>query len=48
MNDELDTFGVGDDDLEHSPGGVGADEHVEIIEVEHSDRVAVGVEHVVV
>lgn len=30
------------------PGGVGTDEHGEVVEVEHSDRVSVGVQHVVV
>ena len=45
MDDELDAFGGGDTDLEESPSGVSGDEGDEI---EHSDRVAVGVEHVVV
>ena len=46
MNDELDTLSGCDTDFEHPPGTVGADEHVEIVEVEHSNRVSVGVEHV--
>jgi hypothetical protein len=48
VDDELDTLGGGDADLEHAAGGVGTYQHVHVVEVEHSDRVSVGVEHVVV
>ncbi len=48
MDDELDTFGCGNSDLEESPDCVGSHEHDEIIEVEHTDWVSVGVQHVVV
>jgi len=48
VNDELDPLGLGYADLEESGGGVGADEHGEVVVVEHSNGVAVGVEHVVV
>jgi hypothetical protein len=48
VNNELDPLGLGHTDLQQAGGGVGADEHGEVVEVEHSDRVAVGVEHVVV
>ena len=44
MDDELDTLGGGDADLEHAAGGVGTYQHVQVFEVEHSDRVSVGVE----
>jgi hypothetical protein len=47
VDDELDTLGGGDADLEHAAGGVGTYQHVQVVEVEHSDRVSVGVEHVV-
>jgi hypothetical protein len=43
MNDELDTFGAREADLEKLAGLVGADEHREFVEREHSDRVAVRV-----
>ena len=36
-NDEVDAVGLGDADLEHPAGGVGADEDREVVEVEHSD-----------
>jgi hypothetical protein len=48
VNDELDPLRLGDTDLPQSSSGVGADGHGEVAEVEHSDRVAVSVEHVVV
>jgi len=46
MNDELDSVTDRDADFEHPAGDVGADQHGESIEVEDSDWVAVGVEHV--
>jgi len=48
MNNELDPLGLGHTDLKEPGGSVGTDEHGESVEVEHSDRVAVGVKHVVV
>jgi len=48
MNDELNAFSRGDANFEHAAGGVSADEHVEVVEIEHSDRVSVGVQHVVI
>ena len=48
MNDELDALSGCDADLEDAAGGVGADEHDQVVEVEDSDRVSVGVEHVVI
>lgn len=47
MDDEVDPIGVGNADLERSSRAVGADEHHEVIDGEGSDRVAVGVKHVV-
>jgi hypothetical protein len=46
VNDELDAFGLGYAYLEELPGPVRADEHDEVIEIECSDRVPVGVGHV--
>ncbi len=46
MDDELDSLTDRDADLEHPAAVIGADQHGETIEVEDSDRVAVGVEHV--
>lgn len=40
MHDELDTFGRREADLEKLAGLVGADQHREFVEREHSDRVA--------
>ncbi len=48
MDDELDTFCRRDADLEHPPGLIGADQHDQVVDVEDPDRVALGVEHVVV
>jgi len=48
VNDELDFFCLGDTDFEHASIDSSADEHDEVVEIEHSDRVAVGVEHVIV
>lgn len=48
MNDELDTFSRREADLEKLAGLVGADQHREFVEREHSERVAVRVQHVVV
>ncbi len=46
MDDELDAVTNRNSDFEHPAAVIGADQHAESIEVEHSDRVAVGVEHV--
>jgi hypothetical protein len=43
VDDELDTLGGGDADLEHAAGGVDTYQHVQVVEIEHSDRVSVGV-----
>lgn len=48
MDDELDSAADRDSDFEHSAAAIGADQHGETVEVEDSNRVAVGVEHVVV
>jgi hypothetical protein len=40
VNNELDPLGFSDADLEESGGGVRANEHGEVAEVEDSDRVA--------
>jgi hypothetical protein len=48
VNDELDTLGGCHADFERSAVLVGTDEHDEVVEVEDSDGVAVGVELVVV
>lgn len=48
MDDELHAFFCDDSDLGQAPGPVGADQHDETIEIEDSDWVAVGVEHVTV
>jgi hypothetical protein len=48
VNNELDPLGFSDADLEESGGGVRANEHGEVAEVEDSDRVALAVQHVVV
>jgi hypothetical protein len=46
VNDEIDAFSFGHADLEGLPGLVRADEHDEVIEIECSDWVPVGVGHV--
>lgn len=46
MNDELDSVTDRDSDFEHPAAVISADQHGESVEVEDSDRVAVGVEHV--
>ena len=48
MNDEFDPFSGGDADLEHSSRFVSSDQHDEIVELEHSDRISLGVQHVVI
>jgi hypothetical protein len=48
VDDEVDSFGCGDSDLEQASGFVGSDQHDEVVEIEDSDWVAVGVEHVIV
>jgi hypothetical protein len=48
VGNELDPLGLSDSDLEEAGGVVGTDQHLEVTEVEHSDGVSVGVQHVVV
>lgn len=48
MNDEVDTLGVRDPDLQEVAGLRGPDEHREVVQVEHSDWDAVCVQDVVV
>ena len=48
MNDEVDSVCAGDTDFEQAAIRSGADEHGEIVEIEHSSRVSVSVEHVIV
>ena len=48
MNDEIDSFGVADADLGQLTGPTWSDEHDEIVEVQNSSGVSVGVENVVV
>jgi hypothetical protein len=47
MDDELDAFCCSDADFEH-PSCVSSNQHHEIVQLEHSDRVSEGVEHVIV
>ena len=48
MHDELKALRLRDSDLQEASGLVGADEHLEIVNVESSHGVPVGVEHGVV
>ena len=48
MNDELDPIAGRHTDFEHPAGLVGADKHREVVELKDSDRVPIGVKHVVV
>ena len=48
MNDEVDALTVADTDFEDSGRPVGSEEHGEIVEEQHADRVVVGVDHVLV
>jgi hypothetical protein len=48
MERAIDGLRVGKSDLKEAGGAVWADQHCEVVEVEHSDRVAVGVKDVVV
>lgn len=48
MNDELDTLACRHADLEEAAGLVGADQHHEVVKAKHSNRVAIGVQHVVI
>ena len=48
MDDEVDSVGAADADLEELTGPTRPDEHDEVVELQDSDRVAVGVEDVVV
>jgi len=46
VDDELDSVTDCDADFKHPAAVIGADQHGESVEVEDSDRVVVGVEHV--
>jgi len=48
MDEEVDALGVGDTDLNKTRRLAGTDQHRQVIEVEHPDRIAVGVRHVLV
>jgi len=47
-DDELDAFRLGNADLEQPAGSIRTYQHRELIDVKHSDRIAVGVKHVVI
>ena len=46
MNDEVDAFGGGNTDLQQDCLAIRTDQHRQVVELEHTGRVAVGVEHV--
>ena len=48
MDDELDPLSriACQSDLEHSPGRIGSNEHREVVELEHSEGISIGVKHV--
>lgn len=46
MDDELDAIADRDADLEQTATTIGANQHGEFVQLKHSDRVAVRVEHV--
>src|SRR6185312_10657449 len=46
VDDELEPFSNGRADLEESAGGIGSDQHGEFAELEYSDGVSVGMQHV--
>jgi hypothetical protein len=48
VHEELDTLGGRHPDLEQPAALVGADQHDQVVDGEHSNRVAVSVKHVVV
>jgi hypothetical protein len=48
MDDEVDAFGGCYADLEQASRTIRADQHREVVQLEHADWVAVGVEHVVI
>lgn len=48
VDDELDAFGRSNTDLEHSSGFVSSDQHHQIVHLEHSYRVSLSVQHVLV
>lgn len=48
VDDEVDSLAGADADLEESACEVGSDQHGEVVEYEHADRVVVGVDDVVV
>jgi hypothetical protein len=48
VDDELDAVGDDESDLERSTGLVGPDQHREVVEVEHADRIAVGVKDLLI
>jgi hypothetical protein len=49
VDDDVAVFAADDADFEHVAGAVGSDEHRQaVVEVEGVDRVAGGVEHVII
>lgn len=48
MHDELDAIANNHSDLQEPTAVIGADQHREIVEGEDSDRVSIGVKHVVI
>jgi hypothetical protein len=46
VDDELDASCSGGAELKETAGDVRSDQHGELVELERSDRIAVGVEHV--
>jgi len=48
MDDELDALALSDSDLEEPAVRIGADQHHEITKIEHTDRVPVNVQHVLI
>ncbi len=48
VDNELDPLRSGRANLQEAAGRVRSDQHGEFVELEHSDRIAVGVKHVVV
>ena len=48
VDDDVCGIAVADTDLDQRPRRAGADQHDEIIELEHADRMEVGVKHVAV
>jgi hypothetical protein len=48
VDDELDSFGLGNTDLKETGFPISTNVHGEITKVEDSDRIAVGVQHVLI